>query len=93
MLPQMSVTEDLPDMDGADLLGLLFHDGQDGCAEPLFPDGNGLIESWLSEQDVRLMFRMHVFNCQYTTNAYFQFLKWVFYNFFIWLLPLIAVTK
>lgn len=39
----MSVTEELPDMDGADLLGLLFHDGQ---------DGNGLIESWLSEQDM-----------------------------------------
>ncbi|XP_029960996.1 cAMP responsive element binding protein 3-like 3 like [Salarias fasciatus] len=48
----MSVTEDLPDMDGADLLGLLFQDGEDGSAEPFFPDGNGLIESWLSEQDM-----------------------------------------
>ncbi|XP_073322810.1 cAMP responsive element binding protein 3-like 3 like [Pagrus major] len=48
----MSVTEELPDMDGAELLGLLFHGGEDGSAEPLFPDGNGLIESWLSEQDM-----------------------------------------
>eukprot|EP00064_Thunnus_orientalis_P005589 superscaffoldBa00000553_g5603 len=39
-------------MDGTDLLRLLFHDGQDGSTEPLFPDGNGLIESWLSEQDM-----------------------------------------
>lgn len=49
----MSVTEDLPDMEGADLLGLLFQDGADGSTEPLFTDGNELIESWLSEQDVR----------------------------------------
>ncbi|XP_035514492.1 cAMP responsive element binding protein 3-like 3 like [Morone saxatilis] len=48
----MSVTEDLPDMDGTDLLGLLFHSGEDWSAEPLFPDENGLIESWLSEQDM-----------------------------------------
>ncbi|CAN9513101.1 unnamed protein product [Ophioblennius macclurei] len=48
----MSVTEELPDMDGADLLGLLFQDGEDGSTEPFFPDGNGLIESWLSEQDM-----------------------------------------
>ncbi|XP_062274263.1 cAMP responsive element binding protein 3-like 3 like isoform X1 [Scomber scombrus] len=48
----MSVTDELPDMDGTDLLGLLFHNGQDGSTEPLFPDGNGLIESWLSEQDM-----------------------------------------
>ncbi|XP_037634365.1 cAMP responsive element binding protein 3-like 3 like [Sebastes umbrosus] len=48
----MSVTEDLPDMDGTDLFGLLFHGGEDGSTEPLFPDGNGLIESWLSEQDM-----------------------------------------
>ncbi|XP_026177449.1 cAMP responsive element binding protein 3-like 3 like [Mastacembelus armatus] len=48
----MSVTEDLPDMDGADLLGLLFHDGEDGSTESLFPNGNELIESWLSEQDM-----------------------------------------
>ncbi|TDH12818.1 hypothetical protein EPR50_G00052010 [Perca flavescens] len=45
----MSATEDLPDMDGTDLLGLLFQNGE---AEPLFPDGNELIESWLSEQDM-----------------------------------------
>ncbi|KAL6114016.1 creb3 [Pungitius sinensis] len=48
----MSVTEDLPDMDGTDLLGLLFHNEVDGSTEPLFADGNGLIESWLSEQDM-----------------------------------------
>lgn len=53
VLLQMSVTEDLPEMDGADLLGLLLHGGEDGSTEPLFPDGNGLIESWLSEQEVR----------------------------------------
>ncbi|CAB1448768.1 unnamed protein product [Pleuronectes platessa] len=39
-------------MDGADLLGLLFQDGEDGSTEPFFPYGNGLIESWLSEQDM-----------------------------------------
>uniref|UniRef100_A0A8D2ZMY2 BZIP domain-containing protein n=1 Tax=Scophthalmus maximus TaxID=52904 RepID=A0A8D2ZMY2_SCOMX len=49
---KMSATEILPDMDGADLLGLLFHDGEDGSTEPFFPYGNGLIESWLSEQDM-----------------------------------------
>ena len=49
----MSVIEDLPDMDGADLFGLLFQGGEGGSTEPLFPDENGLIESWLSEQDVR----------------------------------------
>ncbi|XP_041855277.1 cAMP responsive element binding protein 3-like 3 like [Melanotaenia boesemani] len=48
----MSVTEDLPEMDGADLLGLLFSDGGDGSTEPFFPDENGLIESWLSEQNM-----------------------------------------
>ncbi|XP_054467029.1 cAMP responsive element binding protein 3-like 3 like [Anoplopoma fimbria] len=48
----MSVTEDLPDMDGTELLGLLFNGGDDGSTEPLFADGNGLIESWLSEQDM-----------------------------------------
>lgn len=54
VLLQMSATEDLPDMDGTDLLGLLFQNGEDGSTEPLFPDGNELIESWLFEQDVRL---------------------------------------
>lgn len=39
-------------MEGADLLGLLFQDGADGSTEPLFSDGNELIESWLSEQDM-----------------------------------------
>ncbi|KAM8885204.1 cAMP responsive element binding protein 3-like 3 like isoform 1-T2 [Spinachia spinachia] len=48
----MSVTEDLPDMDATDLLGLLFHNEVDGSTDPLFADGSGLIESWLSEQDM-----------------------------------------
>ncbi|XP_034548779.1 cAMP responsive element binding protein 3-like 3 like [Notolabrus celidotus] len=48
----MSATGDLPEMDGADLMGLLFHSREDGSTEPLFPDENGLIESWLSEQDM-----------------------------------------
>ncbi|KAM4576727.1 cAMP responsive element binding protein 3-like 3 like [Odontesthes bonariensis] len=48
----MSVAADLPDMDGAELLGLLFQDGEDGSTEPFFPEANGLIESWLSEQDM-----------------------------------------
>ncbi|XP_029296359.1 cAMP responsive element binding protein 3-like 3 like [Cottoperca gobio] len=48
----MSVTAELPEMDGADLFGLLFHNGENGSTEPLFPDGNGFIESWLSEQDI-----------------------------------------
>nr|XP_046243699.1 cAMP responsive element binding protein 3-like 3 like [Scatophagus argus] len=48
----MSFTDDLPDMEGADLLGLLFHCEEDGSTRPLFPDENGLIESWLSEQDM-----------------------------------------
>ncbi|XP_056140493.1 cAMP responsive element binding protein 3-like 3 like [Lampris incognitus] len=48
----MSVTEELPDMDGADLLGLLFQDGEDGTAEPFFSVGRGLIEDWLSEEDM-----------------------------------------
>ncbi|XP_072243821.1 cAMP responsive element binding protein 3-like 3 like [Leuresthes tenuis] len=48
----MSVAADLPDMDGADLLGLLFQGGEDGSTEAFFPEANGLIESWLSEQDM-----------------------------------------
>ncbi|KAK5871035.1 hypothetical protein PBY51_003938 [Eleginops maclovinus] len=46
------VTEELPDMDGADLFGLLFHNEVNGFTEPLFPDGNDIIESWLSEQNI-----------------------------------------
>lgn len=58
----MSMTEDLPEMDGTDLLGLLFQDVQDGSTDPFFPDGNGLIESWLSEQDVSVVgLRMNSF--------------------------------
>ncbi|XP_068594603.1 cAMP responsive element binding protein 3-like 3 like [Brachionichthys hirsutus] len=48
----MSFAEDLPDMDGVDLLGLLFNSEEDGSTEPLFPDENMLIDSWLSEQDM-----------------------------------------
>ncbi|XP_068166435.1 cAMP responsive element binding protein 3-like 3 like [Antennarius striatus] len=48
----MSITEDFPDMDGVDLLGLLFSREDDGSTEPLFPDENMLIDSWLSEQDM-----------------------------------------
>ncbi|KAK1892847.1 Cyclic AMP-responsive element-binding protein 3-like protein 3 [Dissostichus eleginoides] len=47
-----AVTEELPDMDGADLFGLLFHNEGNGSTEPLFPDGNEIIESWLSEQSI-----------------------------------------
>ena len=47
----MSASADLPDMDGAELLGLLFQDG-DGITGPFFPDGKELIEDWLSEQEV-----------------------------------------
>lgn len=50
----MSITDDLPDMDGADLLGLLVHGEEQGYVDPLFPVESDLIESWLSEQDVRL---------------------------------------
>lgn len=50
----MSFAEDLPDMDGTDLLGLLFQGEENGAVEPLFPVEDELMESWLSEQDVRL---------------------------------------
>lgn len=50
----MSFAEDLPDMDGTDLLGLFFQGEENGLVEPLFPVENGLIESWLSEQDVSI---------------------------------------
>lgn len=43
-------------MDGPDLLGLLFSGEDQGCDGSLFPVENDLIESWLSEQDVRLLF-------------------------------------
>ncbi|XP_056888283.1 cAMP responsive element binding protein 3-like 3 like [Takifugu flavidus] len=48
----MSFAEDLPDMDGTDLLGLFFQGEENGLVEPLFPVENGLMESWLSEQDM-----------------------------------------
>lgn len=56
MLVQMSFSEDLPDMDGPDLLGLLFNGEDQGSDGPLFPVENDLIESWLLEQDVRFLF-------------------------------------
>ncbi|CAG09560.1 unnamed protein product, partial [Tetraodon nigroviridis] len=49
---KMSFAEDLPDMDGADLLGLLFQGEDDGSVEPLFPVEDELMESWLSDQDM-----------------------------------------
>uniref|UniRef100_A0A3P9J8K7 Cyclic AMP-responsive element-binding protein 3-like protein 3 n=1 Tax=Oryzias latipes TaxID=8090 RepID=A0A3P9J8K7_ORYLA len=48
----MSVPEELPDMDEADLLGLLFQNGENGSTEDFFCDDNGLFESWLSEPDM-----------------------------------------
>lgn len=54
VLLQMSFAEDLPDMDGTDLLGLLFQGEENGSVEPLFPVEDELMESWLAEQDVRL---------------------------------------
>lgn len=53
VLLQMSFAEELPDMDGTDLLGLLFQGEENGSVEPLFPVEDELMESWLSEQDVR----------------------------------------
>lgn len=50
----MSLTDDLPEMDGADLLGLLFEDQDVGAQDALFSDGDMLIDNWLSEQDVSL---------------------------------------
>ncbi|KAL0979105.1 hypothetical protein UPYG_G00180600 [Umbra pygmaea] len=47
----MSGTENLPDMDGEDLLGLLFQNGDTGDDDPFFTDENGL-ENWLSEHDM-----------------------------------------
>ncbi|XP_012687648.2 cAMP responsive element binding protein 3-like 3 like [Clupea harengus] len=48
----MSLPDDLPEMDGQDLLGLLFEDQDVGPHDPLFSDGDKLIDDWLSEQDV-----------------------------------------
>lgn len=50
----MSLPDDLPEMDGQDLLGLLFEDQDVGPHDPLFSDGDKLIDDWLSEQDVSL---------------------------------------
>ncbi|XP_046872512.1 cAMP responsive element binding protein 3-like 3 like isoform X2 [Hypomesus transpacificus] len=46
------ITDDFTDMDGAELLGLLFQDVDSGVADTFFPNGNGLMEDWLSEQDM-----------------------------------------
>ncbi|KAJ8380811.1 hypothetical protein SKAU_G00015890 [Synaphobranchus kaupii] len=48
----MSVVEELPEMDGADLLGLLFHGESAGADDPFFPDGSALMEDLFSEQDM-----------------------------------------
>ncbi|KAJ8285381.1 hypothetical protein GJAV_G00026160 [Gymnothorax javanicus] len=48
----MSVLEGFPDMDGADLLGLLFHDESAGVDDPLFSDGSVLMEDLFTEQDM-----------------------------------------
>ncbi|KAL7883932.1 hypothetical protein AOLI_G00067020 [Acnodon oligacanthus] len=48
----MSVSEDLPDMDSAELLGLLFQDGDPGPSDLLFTEGNSFIDDLLSEQDM-----------------------------------------
>lgn len=50
----MSFAEDLPDMDVTDLVGLFLRGEENGSDEPLFPVEDELMESWLSEQDVRL---------------------------------------
>lgn len=62
LFPQMSVTEDLPDMDGVDLLGILCQYGETGANDPFFTDGNGL-ENWLAEQDVCLPLRNKTVLC------------------------------
>lgn len=65
----MSFAEDLPDMDGADLLGLIFQGEENGFVEPLFPVENGLIESWLSEQDVSIRLGGCVSECVYAVKS------------------------
>lgn len=62
----MSFAKDLPDMDGTDLFGLLFQGEENGFVEPLFPVENGLIESWLSEQDVSICLGCCASSCVYT---------------------------
>lgn len=64
----MSVTEDVPVMDGADLLGILFQEGETGANDPFFPYGNEL-ENWLSEQDVCLPLRNNTVLCLLTDNS------------------------
>ncbi|KAJ7993931.1 hypothetical protein DPEC_G00259800 [Dallia pectoralis] len=48
---KMSITEAFPDMDGADLLGMLFQDGDNEANDPFYTYDNGL-ENWLSEHDL-----------------------------------------
>ncbi|XP_035234892.1 cAMP responsive element binding protein 3-like 3 like isoform X2 [Anguilla anguilla] len=48
----MSVVEEFPEMDRADLLGLLFHDESAGANDVFFPDGSALMEDLFSEQDM-----------------------------------------
>lgn len=42
-------------MDVTDLVGLFLQGEENGSSEPLFPVEDELMESWLSEQDVRLL--------------------------------------
>ncbi|XP_026883438.1 cAMP responsive element binding protein 3-like 3 like [Electrophorus electricus] len=48
----MSITDEIPDVDSADLFGLLFHDEDPGNNGLFFSDGSNLIEDLLSEQDM-----------------------------------------
>lgn len=51
---QMPYTQDFPEMESTDLLGLLFNDGN-ADNDDVFADGAMLMEEWgLSEQDVGL---------------------------------------
>ncbi|KAG9270593.1 cyclic AMP-responsive element-binding protein 3-like protein 4 [Astyanax mexicanus] len=48
----MSVSDELPDMDSAELMGLLFQDDDPGPSDLLCTDGNNFIDDLLSEQDM-----------------------------------------
>lgn len=70
----MSVPEELPDMDEADLLGLLFQNGENGPTEDFFYDDNGLFESWLSEPDVSHCFKSYI----YFLRCIYLHIFWIF---------------
>ncbi|MCJ8735479.1 hypothetical protein PDJAM_G00247660 [Pangasius djambal] len=54
----MSLGEELQDMQGPDLFGLLFPDQDPGDDDLFFSDGNNLMEGLLSEQDVSTALRV-----------------------------------